>query len=85
MLPSGNLIAMGNFALFKFTTGAPSIRKCAVAPESEIACSTLCTNYVVLHVDVVLFALYLLLLFRCLLLFSFRFHLEAHLFILPLT
>ena len=85
MLPSGNLIAMGNFALFKFTTGAPSIRKCAVAPESEIACSTLFNNFAVLHVDVVLFALSLLLLFRCLLLFSFRFHLAAHLFILPLT
>ena len=85
MLPSGNLIAMGDFALFKFTTGAPSIRKCAIAPESEIECSTLCTNSVVLYVDVVLFALSLLLLFCCLLLFSFRFHFAAHLFILPLT
>ena len=85
MLPSGNLIAMGNCALFKITTGAPSIKKCAVAPEYEIACSTLCTILVVLHVDVVLFELSLLLLFRCLLLFSFRFHLAAHVFNIPLT
>ena len=108
MLPSVNLIAMGNFSLFKFTTGAPSIKKCAVAPESDIACSTLRPILLVLHVVVVLFApshfslgllfdhapplvvvggvsLYLLLIFRCFLLFSFRSHLAAHLFILPLT
>ena len=108
MLPSGNLIAMGNFALSKFTTGAPSIKKCAVAPESEIACSTLRPILFVLHVVVVLFApshfslvllfshapplvvvggvsLSLLLIFRCLLLFIFRSHFAAHLFILTLT
>ena len=108
MLPSGNLIAKGKFVLFKFTTGAPSIKKCAVAPESEIVCSTLRPILFVLHVVVVLFApshfslgllfdhapplvvvggvsLSLLLIFRCLLLFNFRSHLVAQLFILPLT
>ena len=108
MLPSGNLIAMGNFALSKFTTGAPSIKKCAVAPESEMACSTLRHILLVLQLVVLLFApshsslgplfdhapllvvvggvfLSLLLIFRCLLLFSFCSHLAAHLFILPFT
>ena len=55
MLPSGNLISIGNFALSKFTTGAPSIKKCAVAPESEMACSTLRTILLVLQRVLVFF------------------------------
>ena len=55
MFPSGNLIAMGNFALSKFTTGAPYIKKCAVAPESEMACSTMRTILLVLQLVPVLF------------------------------
>ena len=108
MLPSGNLIAMGKFSLSKFTTGAPSIKKCAVAPESEMACSTLRTILLVLQLVLVLSApsksslsplfghdphlvvvggvvLYLLIRFRCLLLFSLRSHFVSHLFILPFT
>ena len=55
MLPFGNLIDMGNFALSKFTTGAPSIKKCAVSPESEMACSTMRTIFLVLKIVLVLF------------------------------
>ena len=57
MLPSGNLIDMGNFALSKFTTGAPSIKTCAVSPESEMACSTMRTNFLVLTIVSALFNL----------------------------
>ena len=46
---------MGNFALSKFTTGAPSIKKCDVAPESEMACSTIRTILLVLQIVSVLF------------------------------
>ena len=38
--PAGNLIATGFSATLKFTIGTPSTRKCAVAPESEMANST---------------------------------------------
>ena len=40
VLPFGNVIEMGLRAILLFVTGALSTRKCPVAPESEMACST---------------------------------------------
>ena len=41
ILPFGSVICSGYLAFFMFTAGDPSTRKCAVAPESDIACTML--------------------------------------------
>ena len=41
IFPFGSVICSGNSAFFMFTVGDPSTRKCAVAPESDIACTML--------------------------------------------
>ena len=42
--PSGRVMVMGAVATFLFVTGAPSTKKCAVAPESnEAYCTVLCS------------------------------------------
>ena len=46
--PSGNLIAIGNSAFFRFTTGAPSTKKCPVVPESDITYFTMVMSFLVL-------------------------------------
>ena len=40
IVPSGNFIDKGYIAFLLFTTAAFSSKKCAVAPESDIAIST---------------------------------------------
>ena len=47
-LPFGNRICIGLVALFLLTTGAPSTRKCPVAPESDTAYCMACTILLVL-------------------------------------
>ena len=60
-LPFGNRIWIGLVAFLLLTTGAPSTRKCPVAPESEIAYCMAWTTLLVLNakalvVEVKLFA-----------------------------
>ena len=40
VLPLGSVMVIGFAAIFLLVTGAFSTRKCPVAPESEMACST---------------------------------------------
>ena len=49
IVPSGSLIATGYSATFLFTTGAPSSRKWALAPESEMANFTMLVSFLVLN------------------------------------
>ena len=47
LIPLRNVIMMGLFIIVLFFTGAPSIKKCPIAPESDTACLTaLVTRFV---------------------------------------